>query len=98
MKISVTRSGGFAGISEEIASVDTTRLERTLGQRLEQMVRDARFFELPDHLPASDVGADRFRYEVTVTDGVRRHSVTYEDDSPRSLPVRRLVEALTGPG
>ncbi len=47
MKISVTRTGGFAGVTDEVGSVDTAQLDDAARQKLEQAVRRMKFFELP---------------------------------------------------
>ena len=95
MRISVKRTGGFAGLSEEVASVDTELLNAAWAQRVEQMVRDARFFDLPAHIPGRTIGADLLLYEMTITEGNRRHTVTFDEDSPESAPLRSVVTALT---
>ncbi|MDP2663519.1 MAG: hypothetical protein Q8R28_22630 [Dehalococcoidia bacterium] len=96
MKVLARRSGGFAGLSEDVADVDTSRLKVDAAQQVEQMVHGVGFFELPDTLPGA-IGADLFRYEITVADGERRHTVAFvDDDSPQTAPLRRLVEVLAG--
>lgn len=95
MRISVKRTGGFAGLSEEVASVDTERLNAASAQRVERMVRDARFFDLPAHIPGTTIGADLLRYEMTITEGNRQRTVTFDEDGPESAPLRSLMAALT---
>ena len=95
MRISVKRIGGYAGVSEEVASADTAILDPARAQQLEQTVRACRFFDLPPHVPGATVGADLFRYEITVTEGDRRHTVTFDEDGPEIVPLRDLVAALT---
>lgn len=94
MRISVKRTGGFAGVTEELASVDTASLNRASALQLEQMVREARFFDLPAEIPGTTIGADLFRYEVTVTEGDRQHTVAFADDGAEIAPLRRLMGAL----
>lgn len=96
MKISVRRSGGFAGLSEELVALDTANLDASAAQRAEQLVGEIRFFELPPEIAVGTIGADMFRYEVTVTDAGRQHSVGFvADDSPATARLRGLVDALT---
>jgi len=108
MQVRVSRSGGFAGLEEELGEVDTTTLDAAHADSIVRMVHDAGFFELPETLPGDSIGADQFRYMVTVIDGDRRHTVTYTDSdepvisgseapSPRST-VRRMVEAVQHAG
>jgi hypothetical protein len=83
VRIKVIRSGGFAGISEQLADVETTDLAPAVAQQVEHTVR---------------VGADLFHYEVSVSDGERQHHVEYTDDGecPEAAPFRRLVELVSG--
>lgn len=91
------RSGGFAGIEEELGSVDTAALEAGTRERLEGLAREADFFALPAAVEG-DVGADQFRYEVTVEDGGRRHTVTFVGESGRAALLKELVDAVAAAG
>ena len=96
MKVSVKRIGGFAGLSEEVASVDTAQLDAAAVQQVEQTIESVGFFDLPATISGGTVGADLFHYEITVSEGDRQHTVTFtDDDSPETAPLRRLVETLT---
>jgi len=93
MKISIIRSGGFAGLTEMLGNLDTTSLAPAQAHKIEALVAAARFFELPAELPGDAAGADFMRYEVTVADGLRHHTVRFVDDqSTRSRPLTALVE------
>ncbi|MGH3104001.1 MAG: protealysin inhibitor emfourin [Gaiellaceae bacterium] len=95
MQISVKRSGGFAGIEEEVATVDTEQLAAASAERLERLVDEIGFFDLPASVSDGE-GADRFRYEVTVAADGRRHTVTYtEEGGAETASVRRLVDTVT---
>lgn len=95
MKIVVKRTGGFAGLSEDVAAVDTAQLGTTVSQPVEQMVESIRFFDLPAFVSGGTIGADLFQYDITITEGDRQHSVAFVDDeSPETAPLRRLVEAF----
>ena len=96
MKISVTRTGGFAGVTDELGSVDTAQLDAAARQKLEQAVRRMKFFELPARLPSEPVGADLFAYRVTVRDGPREHSVTFTGEEGAAATLRELLEAMDG--
>ena len=96
MRIRVRRTGGFAGIDEEVGSVDTASLAPDTRDELERLVRESDFFALPAAVEG-DVGADQFRYEVTVEDGARAHTVTFVgDQGPRVAALRRIVAAAGG--
>jgi len=96
MKVSVKRVGGFAGLTEEVATVDTAQLDAAAAQQVEQIIQSVGFFDLPAAISGGTIGADLFQYEITVREGDRQHTVTFTDDeSPETAPLRRLVETLT---
>lgn len=74
MKITAKQSGGFAG-GERCVELDTTC--RADGASLEALVRRLDFFGAG---PPCAVGADMPRWEITVEDGPRKHTVTLMDD------------------
>ena len=95
MKISVTQTGGFAGLSQSVAAGDTAQLDASTARKIERTIQEMGFFDLPSNI-GNSVGADQFNYEVAVTEGNRHHTVTFVagDDSPDTAPLRRLVETL----
>jgi hypothetical protein len=94
VRISVRRTGGFAGIEEDLGAVDTAALAPDETERLERLVHDAGFFDLPAAVEG-EVGADQFRYEVTVEEGGRTRTVTLvgEGGGPAAA-LRELVDAV----
>lgn len=74
MKIRAHACGGFAGLAESY-ELDTTRLAE--GPDLETLVRRLDFF---DAAPECAVGADLPRWEITVEDGPRCHTVFLRED------------------
>jgi hypothetical protein len=94
MEVTVRRSGGFAGIDEELGSVDTASLDSGTREQLEQLVAEADFFALPAAVE-DEVGADQFRYDITVSEGGRSHSVAFRGEGPRADTLRRLVDAVS---
>jgi hypothetical protein len=95
MKVSVKRSGGFAGLTEKIADLETTQLDKAAGQQVEQLVQSLGFFNLPATISGGGIGADSFHYEITVIQSGRQHTIAFDDDdSPVTAPLRRFVEAL----
>ena len=79
MRILVSRTGGFAGLEEDLAAVDTAELDPDEGSALERLVHEANFFALPSTLPDAGIGADYFQYAVTAIDGGEQHTVSYRD-------------------
>ena len=80
MQVSVKRSGGFAGLTEEVAAVETAQLDAAAAQQVEQLIQSVGFFDLPATISGGTIGADLFRYEITVSEGDRQHTVTFTDD------------------
>jgi hypothetical protein len=74
MKISARADGGFAGLAESY-ELDTTQL--AMGADLEALLQRLDFFTAA---PPSPVGADLPRWDITVDDGARRHTVSVLDD------------------
>jgi hypothetical protein len=96
MQISVKRSGGYAGI-EDAWSVDTANLEPGPRKEIEESVSDADFFGQPADL-SDDVGFDTFRYEITVQDGERTHTVTFSDPGDLASPMGAVVRLASQSG
>lgn len=89
MKISATGSGGFSGRAEHY-ELDTGRIAQ--GEALETLLRQLDFFEAA---PPACVGADIGRWDITVADGAREHTVTFaEDGSPGAAPWQALLARL----
>jgi len=81
MEITIARSGGYAGLHEVIATVDTARLDPKAKADIEAAVANANFFALPPRVQGKEIGADLQTYEVTVVDNARHHSVIFPDES-----------------
>lgn len=74
MKISARACGGFAGLAEAY-QLDTASLAE--GPALETLLRRLDFFGVA---PGCAVGADLPRWEITVEDGPRCHTVFLRED------------------
>ena len=61
MRITVSRTGGFAGIRPPPIVLDTATLAGAAKKRVEKLVADCGFFELPAPVSASEKAADRTR-------------------------------------
>lgn len=96
MKISVIRSGGFAGLAEKVVEIDTTQIGVATAQQVKQMMQSIGFFDLPAFVSGGTIGADLFHYEITASDVGRQHTVGFDDDdSPETAPLRKLLGILT---
>lgn len=74
MKISARADGGFAGLAESV-ELETTGL--AMGPALEALLQRLDFFSAA---PPCPVGADLPRWDITVEDGARCHTVSVVDD------------------
>ena len=96
MRITVSRTGGFAGIRPPPIVLDTDSLAGAAKKRVEQLVADCGFFDLPASLAASGKSADQFLHHITVAgDDGREHSVTLHADAV-SAPLRDLLHLVRG--
>ena len=91
MMISIRRTGGFAGVREQLGSIDTTSWSAAQLAEVEGQLRDCRFAELPRELPG-DQGADLFRIEVTVTRDANVQSVAVVTDGQHRHQLSNLVD------
>jgi Emfourin len=93
VKVAIKQSGGYAGEVKDLLQLDTAQIEPSVSQQVERIIRDAKFFDLPN-VVQGDVGADFLRYEITVTDG-RQHTVSFQDDGgPKTAAMKKLLESL----
>lgn len=74
MKISARACGGFAGLAQ---AYDLDTAEHPGGAELEHLLGRLDFFSAA---PACAIGADLPRWEITVEDGDRRHTVFVRED------------------
>jgi hypothetical protein len=79
MRLTLTRSGGFAGLVRPPVTLDTSTLPDADARKIESLLESARFFQLPSVLPVA-AQPDRFQFtlEVERSDGVK-HSVTFNE-------------------
>lgn len=95
MLITVKRTGGFAGLSEEVARVDTARLSQHAAQQVQQAVQRLGFFELPTAVAPEALGADLLQYQISIEDGGREHRVSfYQDEAPGTEPLLKFIDLL----
>jgi len=96
MHISIMKTGGYAGLSEEIVNLDTSLLEPGAARAVEQAIENSGFYKLSGGPIDIGVGADPFKYEITITDGDQRHSLTFSDyGQPVTAALMDLIGKLT---
>ncbi|HEY7079802.1 MAG TPA: protealysin inhibitor emfourin [Nitrososphaeraceae archaeon] len=89
MKIRFESSGGFAGMYSS-ATIDTTLTNSQDAEKLEKLVRNSKFFELPsESSPFKSGSADYIRYKITVESEDKSHTVLTDDTriSPTLSPL-----------
>lgn len=92
MRISLTRTGGLAGM-RRTATVDTAALDPSRAEALERLLRQAER-EGPSSAPArSGRAPDCFRYTLTVEEAGRRRTVQFGEEGAPDC-VQRFVEAV----
>ncbi len=74
MKISARACGGFAGLAE---AYDLDTAFHPVGGEFEDLVQRLDFFSAT---PSCPIGADLPRWEITVEDGQRCHTVFLRED------------------
>ena len=85
MKIQLKRTGGFTGIPLNVA-IDTNQYEEDEKNALSALVDAAHFFSLPEIIPSTSPGADRFEYRITVETSGKSHTVEVGESAvPDSL-------------
>ena len=79
MKVLYEQKGGLLGATVS-SSADTNLLSSKEKQEIEDMVRSAKFFDLPSKsLPPNPGAADYYRYKITVETEERNHTVETTD-------------------
>ena len=78
MRISIERSGGFTGLrmsftlSEDMLSQDEM-------QKIQDIINNANFFEIPPKASAPPGAADYFQYKITVETDEKSHTIETND-------------------
>ncbi len=80
MRISFERSGGFAGIMTK-TTVDEKDLPPEEARKLNQLVEEAEFFNLPGKIISRSPQPDRFQYELRLEETGRQYKVTVSEEA-----------------
>jgi hypothetical protein len=78
MRIDFERSGGFAGISRTY-SFSSDQMPAEEGRKVADLVEASGFFGLPPVIHATEPGADRFQYKITVESEQGSHTVQVDE-------------------
>lgn len=91
MKVTIRRSGGYAGIDQTVAAIDSDDLPAPAADRLRQEL-----MRLTATLRPDDIGADQLHYEVEIAgDGPPRRLSVLDDGRPEAPPMKH-IEAILG--
>jgi hypothetical protein len=94
MRLTLTRSGGFAGLLPPPVTVDTADLPRAAAKQIEEMVGSTGFFNLPHTLAAAKRQPDRMQFTVhVVNDDGLEHTVTCDEEATPE-PLLELVQTV----
>ncbi len=80
LRISIERSGGFAGITTK-TSVDEKDLAPEEARKLHQLVEEAEFFNLPGKIVSRSPEPDRFQYELRLEENGRQYKVAVSEEA-----------------
>ena len=99
MQITITRSGGFVWWPQKLGPVDTEALPQETANKVGELIAKINFFNLPPDI-AGPAGPSVFDYSTTVTDGARRHTVHFNDNSPEDYlsQMNELIQLLVSSG
>ena len=103
MQITVNKTGGFAGVNQQLGPVETSSLDSQVASDINRMLREVDFFNLPGSLGKTGQMSDAFYYAIHVVDGSRNHTVQMGDDSTGSAADKlheliKLLEQAVGYG
>ena len=94
VRVEVTRSGGFAGISRTRA-VDTADLDEERADTLRTLVEESRLETRTAGGPVAG-GADRFQYDVTIVRNSQRRSIVLHEPDLSEAQERLIRWVLKG--
>jgi hypothetical protein len=93
LRIELTRSGGYAGLTTKLGELDTAELPEPDARELEELVQKADVPALLADSPDPGQGADSFQYHLTIEDDSGRQELTASEDR---LPdaIRQLIDRV----
>lgn len=98
-RVRFTQSGGIGGL-ELAASVDLDDLPDDQAARIREALAGADLPALAGRRVERPPGADRYQYDIAVTDGRRTHTVTAHESAvpPELQPLIDALRPLARPG
>jgi len=89
MHIKVIQKGGFAGLSSELASIDTETLSPQQSAVVDSILRSPVW-----KAQKQTTGADLLEYEVWTYDGGQERSLSFRHSGSETQPLFDLVQKL----
>jgi hypothetical protein len=80
LRIELTRSGGYAGLTTKLGELDTEELPEDEARAVEELVQKADVPSLLADSPMRGEGADRFQYHLAIEDESGRHELAMSED------------------
>ena len=94
MTLRIKRTGGYAGIEENLASIDVSSLPEPAANQIRQQV--TQLSALTAQRPER-VGADQFRYEIEIAEpGSTARTINVIDEGNPDEPALKLVQRILG--
>ena len=90
MKVTIKRTGGFAGLDQTVASLDSERLPRDAAEELRRQVSAL----VAASARPEPIGADLLHYHVTISDEGPARTVTVVDEGDPEAPPMKHLQAL----
>lgn len=95
MKITIKRSGGFAGLIEESKPIDVDKLPPAVAVKVKQLLEKVQFFQLPMNGSEDVIGADLPQVEITIATKDSQHTVRFvEDDTPTAVALQQVIDLV----
>jgi len=92
VRITLKRSGGFAGI-RTTASLDFSNLPKKKVAEAQALIDAAKFFDLPASIRPQRPQPDRFQFDLTIETDDRAHTVSIAEEAT-SKELRALLAWL----
>ena len=96
MRVTLTRSGGFAG-ARLVTTIDCEELESHVADKLRKLIDAADFFNLPKKITAAGAPQpDRFQYEFAIEENGRSHTVVVSEQAapPALLALAKWISKI----
>src|SRR6476660_5968542 len=92
MKLTIKRTGGFAGIEQTLASFDTERMTKASADQVRKHVEEISTLAAQ---ASKSVGADQFHYEINIMEPwLAPRALTLIDEGNSNHPTMEHVAAL----